>query len=79
MHKLSYFIGLILFALGLVIALGPTGSRRHAEVLLFVVAAIVCGFIGFVLSRVTTKACRSCFERVQRRAVKCKHCQSSLT
>jgi hypothetical protein len=74
MGKILY--GIALFCLVIGFADVAAGASREAGVLLLLTP--VFAIAGLIFSRLATKKCPHCSERVKKDASKCKHCGSAL-
>lgn len=79
MEKFLYGLAILFLIVGLIDASGGTpGSHREIEAGILLLLVPVLGFAGFGVSRASTKKCLQCSERIQKDALKCKHCGSSV-
>ncbi len=54
------------------------GSRRETEAIILVLCGLLAGACGFLLSRLQTKKCHGCQERIPVAAERCKYCGTQV-
>ena len=75
MGKILYGLAALAFAIAiLTISDAPVGSRRALEGGYLVLLTPVFLAAGFLVSRIFSKKCPKCAERVKKEAAVCKHC-----
>lgn len=81
MSLAKLFFGAAIFCLvvGLIDSSGGApGSQRQMEAGILLLLVPVFAVAAFAMSRISTKTCPHCSERIKAEALKCKHCGSEV-
>jgi hypothetical protein len=80
MAKVLYVLAALAFGIGMLDISGAVpGSRREVEAGILFLLTPVLLVAGFAASRMSTKKCPKCAERVKKEATACKHCGADMS
>lgn len=75
LHKVLYVVAILAALIGFYdTSTRPPGSRGAIEGGILLILSPILGLAGVFFSRLATRACPKCMERIKAKASKCKHC-----